>query len=315
MARMRRFVRALIAPTRLGQWVIVIRAVRFHCRHTTGRAPGLLRPRRFSDKMQWRKLFELDPIFAVLSDKLAVRDFVAQRVGPGRQPDLLWVGENADDIPFDRLVPPYALKSTHASGQSLIVEDAAALDVAAARAAARGWLATCHGTGMHEPGYIHVPRRLIVERLVRRPDGQRPLERKFYVYDGRAVFVRTNTADGTGHHNRFGDIHSRDWTWLPIRWGSPAHPVPPPRPRRLAEMIDMAERIGAGLTHCRVDLYDRDEEAPVVGEITLYSQSGLANYADPADDFTLGAPWIIRRPMLRACWAVAFGRWEIRPPG
>jgi len=286
--------------------------VRADYRALNGRAPALLRPRRFSEKMQWRKLFELDPVFAVLSDKLAARAFVAACIGPGRQADLLWVGDDPDAIPFDRLTPPYVLKSTHGWAQVIFVRDAAALDAAAARAAARGWLAYCHGSATNEPAYIHVPRRLIVERLVRLPDGAAPPERKVYVFNGRAAVIRTNTPDATGQP-RFGDAHLCDWTRLPITWGSPAHPLPLPRPARLGEIISLAERLGAGLSHCRVDIFDCGDML-VVGELTLYSQSGLVVYSDPAFDFVLGAHWTIRRPMLRALRQVAVGRWEIRPP-
>jgi len=310
--RMRGFARCLLMQLRLGQWALVIRRVRSDYRRATGRSPCLLRPRRFTEKMQWRKLFELDPIFAVLSDKLAARNFVAMRVGSGRQADLLWEGNDPDAIPFDRLVPPYALKSTHASGQTIIIRDPAALDVAAARAAARGWLAYCHGSAMNEPGYIYVPRHLIVERLIVCPNGTPPAEHRVYVYDGQAVFIRTNTHDASGR-TQFGDVYTRDWTWLPIAWGTAAHPVPPSRPVRLSELIELAERLGGGLSYCRVDIYDCGDTL-VVGEVTLYPQSGLAVYTDPADDFTLGAAWTIRWPVLRAFWAVAVRRWEIRPP-
>jgi hypothetical protein len=204
------------------------------------------------------------------------------------------------------------LNSTDAWGHTIIVRDKAALDVAAARAAARVWLAYCHGTLMHEPAYIHVPRRLIVERLLRHPDGTPPLERRVFVFDGRAIFIRTNTPDAGGKPH-FGDLHSRDWTPLPITWELPAHPVPPPRPARLAEMIELAERLGAGLSHCRVDIYDCGD-TPTVGGLTLYSQSGLAVYPDPAHDFALGVHWTISWSMLRAFWAIAVRRWEIRPP-
>ncbi len=304
--------RGLLVRTRLGQWALAIRRVRADYRNFTGRTPSLLRPRRFTEKMQWRKLFELDPIFAVLSDKLAARDFVTARIGDGRQADLLWEGNDLDAIPFDRLVPPYALKSTHASGHIIIVRDAAALDVAAARATARGWLAHPHGALLNEPAYIHLAPHLIVERLVVLPDGTPPPEHKVYVYDGKAVFIRTNTPDANGHP-LFGDVHSRDWTWLPIAWERPYHPVRPPRPIRFAEIIALAERLGAGLSHCRVDIYDCGDTL-IVGEITLYSQSGLVVYPDPAHDFTLGAPWKIRWPMLRAFWTVAVRRWAIPPP-
>jgi hypothetical protein len=312
LRRMRALARRVLLRSRLGRWVLVIHRVRVNYRLVTGRAPALLRPRRFTEKMQWRKLFELDPRFAVLSDKLAARDFVAARIGPGHQADLLWVGDDPDAIPFDRLVPPYVLKSTHAAGQTIFVRDAAALDDAAARTAARGWLEYCHGTAMNEPAYVHVPRRLIVERLLQCPDGTPPLERKVYVFDGRVIFIRTNTFDANGLP-RFGDVHDRDWTRLPIAWWSPVHPVPPPRPTRLADIISISEHVGAGLSHCRVDIYDRGDTL-TVGEVTLYSQSGLVVYSDPAFDFVLGAHWIIRWPMLRALWTVAVRRWEIRPP-
>ncbi len=312
LRRMHAPIRRLLLRSRLGQWVLSIRRVRADYRRVTGRAPALLRPRRFTEKMQWRKLFELDPTFAILSDKLAARDFVAARIGPGRQANLLWQGNDPDAIPFDQLVPPYVLKSTHAAGQTIIVRDTAALDIAAARMAARGWLAYCHGTATTEPAYVHVPRRLIVERLVQRLDGTPPPERKVYVFAGRAIFIRTNTYDANGLP-LFGDLHSRDWTRLPVAWWSPVHPVPPPRPTRLTDIISISEQIGAGMSHCRVDIYDCGDTL-TVGEVTLYSQSGLVVYSDPAFDFILGAHWPIRWPMLRAFWAVAVRRWEIRPP-
>ncbi|HLB99101.1 MAG TPA: hypothetical protein VJK90_15615, partial [Acetobacteraceae bacterium] len=61
---MRRLLRPMRVPAknlalrfRLGQWALVIRRVWVDYRHVYGRAPALLRPRRFSEKMQWRKLF------------------------------------------------------------------------------------------------------------------------------------------------------------------------------------------------------------------------------------------------------------------
>jgi len=191
-------------------------------------------------------------------------------------------------------------------------QDLAALNVAAARTAARGWLAYCHGTSMNEPAYVHLPHRLVVERLLLCPDGTTPLEHRVSVFDGRVAFIRTTTSNASGRPC-FGDVHDRDWTRLPITWESPAHPVPLPRPARLAEMIELAERLGAGLSQSRVDIYDCGDRL-MVGEITLYSQSGLVPYPDPAHDLALGEPWIISRPMLRAILAVAVGRWEIRPP-
>ena len=100
---MRAFVRCLLMRSWLGQWVLAIRRVRGDYRRITGRSPRLLRPRRFTAKMQWHKLFEPEPIFAVMLDKLAARDFIATRIGPGQQADLLWAGNDPDAIPPARI--------------------------------------------------------------------------------------------------------------------------------------------------------------------------------------------------------------------
>ena len=294
---------------RLGTWLRVIAQVCITYRRKHGRLPALLRPRRFTEKMQWRKLFELEPCFSVISDKLAARDFVAARVGADRQAVLLWAGDDPDAIPFDRLVPPYVLKSTHAAGQTIIVRDGAALDVEAMRGAARRWLAYCFGSANCEPAYIHVPRRLIVEQLLVDARGAAPIERRVFVFDGHATIVQT-TVVGANGVLRTPAFHSRDWERLPIRLTSVPDEIPPVRPKLLGEIIDLAERLGAGLSHCRVDIYDCGDTL-TIGEVTLYSWSGMTPFHDPAQDLAMGAHWKIRHPALRALRTVAFGRWEI----
>ena len=66
---------------RMSEWRASIGRVRKAYRDHFGREPNLMRPRLYSEKMQWRKLFDLDPRYAVLSDKLAARDFIAQTIG------------------------------------------------------------------------------------------------------------------------------------------------------------------------------------------------------------------------------------------
>jgi hypothetical protein len=131
----------LFNPARIYQWRVAIHRVRAAYAHAhNGRKPRLLRPRRFTEKMQWRKLFDLNPIYAVISDKLAVRDFIATRVGTDVLVPLLWVGNDPSAVPFDAFDPPYVIKSTHASGRVLIVRQRQDADVDAAVATFRDWL-------------------------------------------------------------------------------------------------------------------------------------------------------------------------------
>ena len=112
---------------RFSEWHRAIARVRGDFCHYHGVSPRLFTPQTFSEKVQWRKLFDLDPQFGVFSDKLRVRDYISERAGPDVLPPLLWVGDDPDAVPFENFRLPYVVKSTHASGQTLIVTDAAAL--------------------------------------------------------------------------------------------------------------------------------------------------------------------------------------------
>ena len=302
--------RPTLIPARLRAWRHVIGQVRADMWRYQARMPALLFPRRYTDKMQWRKLFELDREFARLLDKIAARDFVSARIGAGRQADLLWTGTDLAGIPFDRLVPPYVVKSSHASGHALVVREGQEVDRAAIMATARAWLDYCHGAAMSEPGYIHLPRRLLVERLLTMPDGSPPPERRVFVFGGRVELVQTTLHRPEGGMRSAG-FYTRDWRLTPIALSSVPDKVPLPRPPLLDEIIVLSERLGAGLSHCRVDLFDLGDRI-VVGEITLYSWSGLYPFRDAAHDVWMGSLWPLPRPWWRALRAVAFGRWEIR---
>ena len=62
-----------------------------------------MRPRKFTEKIQWRKLFDLNSLYAVLSDKLAVRDFVTARAGEDVLIPLLWSGGDPANVPLAAL--------------------------------------------------------------------------------------------------------------------------------------------------------------------------------------------------------------------
>jgi len=294
---------------RVAQWLWAIRRIRFMYHRANGRWPALFRPRRFTEKVQWRKLFELDPAFAILSDKLASRDWVSARLGAGKQARLLWAGEDPAHIPFDALPMPCVLKSTHASGH--VIRLTTDSDRDAVRATARAWLAHRFGLNMVEPGYMPVPPRLIVEERLATPDGGAPTEYRVMVFNGVVRLVQVTDVDDAGQSRTLG-FFDREWDSLPIFLHSTLRPAKVARPTRLVELLNLAERLAAGLDFARVDVFDCGDRL-VVGEITLYPWSGILPFQDPAQDLALGEMWRLRWPLCRALWALAFRRWAIKP--
>jgi hypothetical protein len=256
------------------------------------RAARLFSPSRYTEKMQWRKLFDANPLIPMLSDKLAVRDYITARAGAAYLVPLLWSGT---DIPFDALTPPYVLKSSHASGQVIMVPETPA-DRDAIRAQAASWLADDYGARQFEPGYSPVPRRLLAEAMLTLPDGAPPEEIRLFVFGGKVDVINTVFVEAGVVRN--GAFHLPDWTRLDWHFTRKLDRDFPP-PARLADMIAIAEKLGAGTDHVRVDIYDCGRQIHV-GEITLYSWSGLAPFHSDSADLALGAFWPLPHPKLRA---------------
>lgn len=271
-------------------------------RRAHGRYPNILSPSRFTEKMQWRKLFDRDPFFEVLCDKLACRDHIEARLGPGLQPELLWKGEDPAAIPFERFVAPYVVKCTHGSGMNILVEDPGTVDRNSVRSRIARWQTYNHGARADEPGYANLTGRILVEAMLTEPDGALPVEYKFLLFDGRValIFLRIN-ADAQSHANLF---LRADWSPVAVRFDAPLHPGPlPARPDNLDAMLAMAERLGAGFDHIRIDfLVSRGKIH--VGELTVYSFGGMVPADPDAFDLELGQAWRIKAPFIHALAAI-----------
>jgi len=276
------------------------RVCRSH-RQAHGRYPNLIRPRRYAEKIQWRKLFDLNPLYPVVTDKLAARDFIVQRAGAEYLLPLLWSGDAPEDIPFDTLVPPYVLKCTHGSGYNVIVPDDASLDRTATRDKLRGWLAINFGEVHHEAGYVPIEPRLLAEPMLREGDGTPPVEHKIFTFDGKARVIQTIQVERD--RSRFTSFHDPDWHRIPWRGTNPPPLREPDRPPQLDNILAVAERVAAGFDHIRVDMYEWRGTARI-GELTLYNASGLSEFTPDEAGALLGRWWTLRSPVRRALKAM-----------
>jgi hypothetical protein len=130
---------------RLRRWLRTIRIVQRTYSKFVEQPLHLFYPRRFTEKMQWRKLFDLDPIYTVFCDKIAMRDYAAQRVGPNAVVPILWHGQDPLALPLETLPPPYIIKCSHGSGFNITVRSNDAVDYAAIRGQFERWLAIDYG--------------------------------------------------------------------------------------------------------------------------------------------------------------------------
>lgn len=100
---------------------------------STGEKLHLEAPVTYNEKIQWIKLYDKNPLNAMLSDKYKVCDWVADKIGEEYLIPLYGVWDNFDDIDFSKLPRQFVLKLNTGSGANVIVKDKAELDINSAR--------------------------------------------------------------------------------------------------------------------------------------------------------------------------------------
>ena len=83
---------------------------------TTGRRLNLENPETFSEKLQWLKLYNRRSQYTTMVDKLAVKEYVAKKIGKHYVIPTLGVWNRFDEIDFRQLPKQFVLKCTHDSG-------------------------------------------------------------------------------------------------------------------------------------------------------------------------------------------------------
>ncbi len=244
-------------------------------------------PRSFNEKIQWLKVFDKNPLYPALVDKLAVRDYIKDAIGENYLIPLAGGPWNSfDEIDFDRLPPQFVLKCTHDSGGVVICRDRANFDRAQAKERIEKSLKKNYSSGGREWPYREVQPRIIAEAYMQNAAGTELVDYKFMMFGGvlRCSFVCSNRFAGSKLNVTFFDPH---WNRLPFERHYHADPSELPRPACYEEMQRIAARLSEGLPFARVDLYEIDGRV-YCGEITLYPGSGLETFQPEEWDYKLG---------------------------
>ena len=160
-----------------------------------GKWPNIDNPKSFSEKLQWIKLHDRNPLYTKLVDKYEVKPIVAKKIGDEYIIPTIGVWDSVEDIDFDSLPNQFVLKCTHDSGGLVICKDKSKLD----RNAAKKKLATClkHSFywGMREWPYKDVKPRVIAEQYMEDETGELR-DYKFFCFDGevKALFIASDQA-------------------------------------------------------------------------------------------------------------------------
>lgn len=261
--------------------------LRFKC--IMGKKLNLDNPVTYNEKLQWLKLYNRDPKYTQLVDKYAVREYVKEKIGEEYLIKLLGVWDKADEIDFDSLPSKFVLKCTHDSGGIIICEDKSKLDIEKAKENINYFLHRNFYSLHREWPYKNVIPRIIAEEYMVDESGYELKDYKFFTFDGKvkAIFIAT---DRNSDSETCFDFYDRDFNHLPIINGHPNSKEKILKPANYEKMIELAEELGKGIPHVRVDFYNVNGKI-YFGEMTFFHWSGLKKF-EPEEYDKIFGDWI-----------------------
>lgn len=256
----------------------------------TRRILHLENPQTFTEKLQWLKLHDRNPLYTQLVDKYEVKRYITDLLGEEYVIPTYGIWERFDDINFDDLPEQFVLKCTHDSGGLVICKAKALLDMATARKKITKSLHNKFYLEGREYQYKDVKPRIIAEQYLEQENGESIKDYKVLCFNGLAKLIEYHSDRYTSHHTQ--DFYDINWNKTSISQGGPdsVSDYVVDAPKNLRKMIDYSELITKGMAHCRVDWYEIGKEL-YFSEITFYDSSGFDRMDRDEDELMLGS-WI-----------------------
>jgi hypothetical protein len=265
--------------------------IKFH--KEVGYQLNLKNPKSYSEKIVWKKINDRNPLLPITADKYKVRSYIKKVLGEEKAKEilipLLYVTDQPETIPFERLPSAFMVKSNHASGSYIIVENGH-FNKKEMIKTCRRWLKTPYGLEKLEWAYQPIKRKIIIEKLLRDENGKLPKDFKFHMFHGKCKLVYV--IFGKMNNNHSISYFDEKWNFLSVK--KPTRPQGPKikKPKNYEIMLELAEKLAEAFDYIRVDFYNLNGKI-YFGELTHYPLSGTGKFEPQSFDFTLGKYWKI----------------------
>lgn len=248
-------------------------------------------PQTFNEKLQWLKLHDRRVEYTQMVDKIAVKRWVAERIGEQYIIPTLGVWERAEDIDFEKLPNRFVLKCNHNSGDGMFIcRDKRQMDYNEVTNGLRKALKCNYYWRNREWPYKNVKPLLLAEKYMEDTETQELRDYKFFCFDGepKAFFIASDR-NSKSEETKF-DFFDMDFKHLPITNGHPKSGKKLEKPKNFEEMKSIASTLSKGIPHVRVDLYSVNGKV-YFGEMTFTHWSGFVPFQPQEWDTKFG-DWI-----------------------
>lgn len=226
-------------------------------------------PQGFCEKLNWLKLYNRNPLYTQLVDKIEVKKYVASIIGDEYVIPTLAVYDFPAEINWDELPQKFAIKCNHDSGSCIVCQDKQRLNRSDVVNRLNYKLNKTWYKLAREWAYKDIKRRILVESLLDDASGDIK-DYKFFCFDGvvKALYIVSNRQDS--NIKTTSDFFDENFNRIPVKCHFENSEHLPEKPHNFELMKELAAKLSKGMPHVRIDFYEANGKV-YFGEYTFYT--------------------------------------------
>lgn len=246
-------------------------------------------PETFNQKIQFRKLYDNNPLYSICADKYRVREYVKEKIGEEYLIPLYLVTDKLTEEQWDKLPNSFVAKANHNSGPVQIVKDKNKVDKKKIIKELNNQLKIDYGIVSMEKFYSNIPRKIIVEKLL--IDKTRTIlqDIKINCFKEKDKYFLDLCSREKIEGKVLSVLYDQNWKNLKVTGGN-LDIKEYRKPENLDEILKISKKLSENFKYVRVDLYNIEEKI-YFGELTFCENSGFEKFTDRLWDYKFGSYW------------------------
>lgn len=258
--------------------------------------PNFEDPKTYNEKVNYRKNNPKNNLFSICSDKIAAKEYVADKIGPEYIIPNYFIGESITPDKIKEIISERGdclLKANHNSGPvKLLTTTSTDDEIKSACECVNQQLTVDFGKLQNEPWYSDIKPGVLVEQRLHPEDGDTDLkDYKFHVFkqnDGTVKIVLGIYFDRGV--NTTASFFDEELNYLPFSYNFCSVKTVIKKPVNFEGMLSIAKTLAEPFSYVRVDFYNIKGNI-YFGELTFADGSGGAPFSFYQHDLWMGNLW------------------------
>lgn len=245
-------------------------------------------PETFNQKIQFRKLYDNNPLYSICADKYRVREYVKEKIGEEYLIPLYLVTDKLTEEQWNKLPNSFVAKANHNSGPVQIVRDKSKVNKKEIIRELNNQLKLDYGILSMEKYYSDIPRKVVIEKLLVDKTGEVPKDYKFHCFKNKMI-IQVDTGRFSQHKQ---DFYDEKWSKIFLECLAPNSTTEeaPKKPLILNKIIEKVKLLSEKFDYVRIDVYVLEDKI-YFGEMTFCPWSGLTAFKPNIWDKEFGDYW------------------------